>query len=197
MFKNTLKHLAVSVALEDEATVVVAVEKEYVWYGILENPKELNAALTNQTQSQSNMRASKGQSRVRMVIAPEQKPEYVLTVKANTDGDKLSRNEVSLPCTKDMWLCYRAASGESMDKIRYTFDAGDGLVWEVDHFTQADGVTPKRWVKIDLEVKKELSVFPKLPITLSSVIFSPTGKYSEKDQKSIDTLYREIFVNRL
>lgn len=192
-----LKRLGLCAALEDIANGAVSVEQEYVWYGILENPEELEKALSVESHSQSNMRAPKGQSRVRKTTVKGEESKYIITVKAHQSEDKLSSDEVSLPCSEDMWKCYRAASGESMDKIRYTFDAGDGLTWEVDVFTEADEVTPKRWVKIDLEVKEKLTVFPNLPITLSKVIFSPNKQYTEKDNKSLDTLYREVFVNRV
>lgn len=179
--------------LEDLENGQASREKEYVWYGILTNPQELQKAAGQEKQMQSSVKGKGGTIRVRQTIAMGQQ-RFTLTAKAYSGrGDA---REVSLPVSVDMHEIFKALSGESMDKIRYTFPIeGTELKWEVDVFIDAKG-NPKQWVKIDLEVPEETNEFPPLPVTLSEMIFGGNEEYTPEQKAKLDQLYATVFTNK-
>lgn len=183
-------------ALEELATGKAGKEKEYVWYGQIVDFKELDKATKVIKQSQSNMRGSNGTSRIRRVIDESGQVNYYLTCKNYTGVGEC--DEVTQPTTKDMWLAYRGATGESMDKIRYEFPiGGTDLIWEVDVFTDLEFGEKRVWCKVDLEVSADMPELPALPIKLDNIIFSPVKQYSPSEDKIIKGLYANEFVNKL
>lgn len=183
------------VALEEEKEDgTVAKEKEYVWYGRILDMNELQKAVSTEKQMQSNMRGPNGSSRVRNRLK-DGIQSYILTCKNYTGSGEC--DEVSQHTTKDMWLAYRGASGESMDKIRHVYPIeGTDLKWEVDVFIGLDGKM-KEWCKIDLECSQDMTEFPPLPIQLSDVIFHPQKKYTPEQDKKVKELYATLFTNKL
>lgn len=183
-----------NVGLEDLENGTASREKEYVWYGRLTNPEELQKAAKQETQKQSSVKGKGGTIRVRETVAMGQL-RFTLTAKAYSGrGDA---EEVSLPVSKDLHEVFKAIAGESMDKIRYTFPIeGTELKWEVDVFIDAQG-NPKDWVKIDLEVPAATNEFPPLPITLADMIFGGNEEYTPEQKAKLDQLYSTVFTNKL
>lgn len=193
--RNPFKMLAqLNAALEDNVDGNATREKEYVWYGRLTNPEELQKAVGQEVQKQSSLKGKGGTIRVRETTNNGQ-ISYTLTAKAySARGDA---NEVSLPVSKDMYEIFKTLTGESMDKIRYTFPIeGTELKWEVDVFIDAQG-NPKDWVKIDLEVPEETKEWPPLPITLGEMIFGGNAEYTPEQKIKLDGLYATVFTNKL
>lgn len=161
---NTTLSGRVRPAVEDLTDGKKHAEREAVWYGRVLDFSELDGAKGIEVQRQSAVLAKNGIIRVRKsTINGEVK--YVLTAK-NFEGAGL-RSEVSVGVTQDMHEVFMKATGQSMDKTRYTFDAGGGLTWEVDIFTDLDG-NNKPWCKIDLE--NPPAELPPLPIKLADVV---------------------------
>jgi CYTH domain-containing protein len=181
-------------ALEDMENGQISREKEYVWYGRLSNPEELKKAAGQETQKQSSLKGKGGTIRVRQTVGMGQQ-RFTLTAKAYSGrGDA---KEVSVPVSQDLHEVFKSISGESMDKIRYTFPIeGTELKWEVDVFIDAQG-NPKEWVKIDLEVPEETSEWPPLPVTLADMIFGGNDEYKPEDKAKLDELYATVFTNKL
>lgn len=180
--------------LEDLENGQASREKEYVWYGRLTNPQELAKATNKETQKQSAIKGKGGTIRVRETISMGQ-VRFTLTAKAYSGrGDA---QEGSVPVSKDLHEIFKSISGESMDKIRYTFPIeGSDLKWEVDVFIDAQG-NPKEWVKIDLEVPDTTSEWPPLPVTLSDTIFGGNDEYTPEQKAKLDELYANVFTNKL
>lgn len=187
--------LAFVAALEDEANGQIAREKEYVWYGKLTDPSQLQKAASQEVQKQSSVKGKTGTIRVRETTKDGQ-IEYTLTAKAYAGrGDA---EEVSSLVTKDMAEIFRKLSGESMDKIRYTFPiAGTELKWEVDVFIDTEGNTKDGWVKIDLEVPGVITEWPPLPVSLTEIIFGGNDEYTPEQKAKLDPLYASVFSNKL
>lgn len=185
---------ALRLGLEDLENGEKSREKEYVWYGRLTNPSELAKAISKETQKQSAIKGSGGTIRVRETIAMGQL-RYTLTAKAYKGfGDA---DECSVPVSKDLHEVFKAISGESMDKIRYTIPIeGSDLKWEVDVFIDAQG-NPKEWVKIDLEVPEETNEWPPLPVTLADTIFGGNNEYTPEQKAKLDELFATVFNNKL
>jgi CYTH domain-containing protein len=179
--------------LEDMENGQISREKEYVWYGRLTDSEQLKKAAGQEKQRQSSLKGKGGTIRVRETIGLGQ-VRYTLTAKAYSGrGDA---KEVSAPVSKDMHEVFKMLSGESMDKIRYTFPIeGTELKWEVDVFIDAQG-NPKEWVKIDLEVPDETSEWPPLPVTLADMIFGGNDEYTPEQKAKLDELYATVFTNK-
>lgn len=180
--------------LEDLENGQKAKEKEYVWYGRLTDVAELQKAASQETQRQSSLKGKGGTIRVRETIS-DGAARYTLTAKAYTGRGEC--DECSVPVSKDLHEVFRLLSGESMDKIRYTFPIeGTELKWEVDVFIDPQG-NPKDWVKIDLEVPAEISEWPALPVTLADTIFGGNDLYTPEQRAKLDELYATVFCNRV
>lgn len=176
-------------AMEDLVDGKTHKEKEYVWYGKVVDFSELEKATGTEQQRQSAVRCKNGIIRVRKTVK-DGEVSYVLTAKSFVGRNE--RNEVSKDVTEDMHEVFMKATGESMDKTRYFFDAGNGLTWEVDIFTDPEG-NNKPYCKIDLEVTQDLKEFPILPIKLEEVI--PPGDRTSEQQQFVDGLNMKMFVN--
>lgn len=169
-------------------------EKEYIWYGRLTNPEVLQKAARVETQKQSSLKGKGGTIRVRETTGMGQ-VRYTLTGKAYSGrGDA---DEASTPTSKDLHEVFKAITGESMDKIRYTFPIeGTDLNWEVDVFIDLQG-NPKDWIKIDLEVPDVINEFPPLPVVLADMIFGGNSEYTQEQKAKLDELYSTVFINKL
>lgn len=183
-----------NLGLEDLEDGKATREKEYVWYGRLTNTEELKKAANQETQKQSCIKGKGGTIRVRETVGMGQ-TRFTLTAKAYSGrGDA---DEGSLPVSKDLHEIFKSITGESMDKIRYTFPIeGTDLKWEVDVFIDLEG-NPKEWVKIDLEVPETITEFPPLPVTLADMIFGANEEYTQEQKTKLDELYATVFTNKL
>ncbi len=186
--------MGLNVGLEDIEDGKKRREKEYIWYGRLTNPEVLQKAAKQETQKQSSLKGKGGTIRVRETTAMGQ-VRYTLTGKAYSGrGDA---DEASTPTSKDLHEVFRAITGESMDKIRYTFPIeGTTLKWEVDVFIDAQG-NPKDWIKVDLEVPDIINEFPPLPVVLADMIFGGNSEYTQEQKAKLDELYSSVFINKL
>ena len=185
--------IGLNVGLEDIEDGKKRREKEYIWYGRLTNPEVLQKAAKQETQKQSSLKGKGGTIRVRETTALGQ-VRYTLTAKAYSGrGDA---DEASTPTSKDLHEVFRAITGESMDKIRYTFPIeGTSFKWEVDVFIDAKG-NPKDWIKIDLEVPDVINEFPPLPVVLADMIFGGNSEYTQEQKAKLDELYSTVFINK-
>lgn len=185
---------SLNLGLEDLENGQASREKEYAWYGRLTNPEVLQKAAAQETQKQSSLKGKGGTIRVRETIALGQ-VRYTLTAKAYVGlGDA---NEASTPVSKDLHEIFKAITGESMDKIRYTFPIeGTDLKWEVDVFIDAQG-NPKEWVKIDLEVPDTVTEWPPLPVVLADTIFAGNDQYTTEQRSKLDQLFATVFTNKV
>ena len=185
--------MGLNVGLEDIEDGKKRREKEYIWYGRLTNPEVLQKAAKQETQKQSSLKGKGGMIRVRETTAMGQ-VRYTLTGKAYSGrGDA---DEASTPTSKDLHEVFRAITGESMDKIRYTFPIeGTTLKWEVDVFIDVQG-NPKEWIKIDLEVPDITNEFPPLPVVLADMIFGGNSEYTQEQKAKLDELYSTVFINK-
>lgn len=202
LHRLSLKPSKLVTALEEDTTGAVGIEREYVIYGILKNPEKLKEAKDVIKQRQSALKLQNGQVRIREATE-DGVVQYILTAKSFIkDG---GRKEVSTLTSKDLYDVFRDITGESMDKIRYTFPAGVKqtnakgeeveLLWEVDVFQSIDG-KDQPWIKIDLEYYQDLDALPGLPVILEEMIFSKTGNYSEEEKAKIAELYSTMFTNK-
>ena len=182
-------HFGLKPAMEDLVDGKVHKEKEYVWYGKVEDFSVLKNAKGSEVQRQTAVKTKNGIFRVRKTVI-DGAVTYALTAKSFVGRNE--RNECSVPVGEEMHNVFMAAVGESMDKTRYFFDAGNGLTWEVDIFTDLDG-NPKPYCKIDLEVTQDLAEFPPLPIKLSEVV--PPGDRTAEQQELVNGLNSKMFVN--
>jgi CYTH domain-containing protein len=180
--------------LEDLENGQKAKEKEYVWYGRLTDVSQLQKAASQETQKQSSLKGNGGTIRVRETTGMGQ-VRFTLTAKAYSGRGEA--DEVSVPVSKDLHEVFKAITGESMDKIRYTFPIeGTELKWEVDVFIDAQG-NPKDWVKIDLETPAEMTEWPPLPVTLADEIFAGNDLYNPEEKAKLAELYSTVFTNKL
>lgn len=186
--------MGLNVGLEDIEDGKKRREKEYIWYGRLTNPEVLQKAAKQETQKQSSLKGKGGTIRVRETTAMGQ-VRYTLTGKAYSG--RSDADEASTPTSKDLHEVFRAITGESMDKIRYTFPIeGTTLKWEVDVFIDAQG-NPKDWIKVDLEVPDIINEFPPLPVVLADMIFGGNSEYTQEQKAKLDELYSSVFINKL
>ncbi len=176
-------------ALEDIADGVARKEVEAVWYGEVLDFSELEKAKGVEFQRQSAIMAKNGIIRVRKSTVGGA-VSYALTAKSFSGADE--RDEVSKEVSEDMHRVFVNATGQSMDKTRYTFDAGNGLTWEVDIFTDLDG-NNKPWCKIDLE--NPPNEYPPLPIKLGNVI--PPSNRTPEQIEFVKQLNNVMFQNKV
>lgn len=180
--------------LEDNEDGNTEKEKEYVWYGRLTNPEALQKSVKQEIQKQSSIKGKGGTIRVRETTELGQ-VRYVLTGKAYTGLGEA--DECSVAVTKDLHSVFQRITGETMDKIRYTFPIeGTDLKWEVDVFIDLQG-NPKDWIKIDLETPGSMDEFPPLPVVLGDVIFAGNGQYTPEQRAKLDELFATVFTNKL
>ncbi len=182
-------HPGLKPAMEDIADGKIHKEKEYVWYGKVVDFNELQKSTGQEIQRQSAIKCKNGIIRVRKTVK-DGSVNYALTAKAFVG--KNERDEVTQEATEEMHNVFMRATGESMDKTRYFFDAGNGLTWEVDIFTDLDG-NNKPYCKIDLEVTQDLKDFPILPIKLEEIV--PPGDRTSDQQQFVADLNSKMFVN--
>lgn len=202
LYRLALKPSKLIAALEEDTSGATGIEREHVIYGILKNPEKLKEAVAVIKQRQSAIKQKNGQVRVREATE-DGVVQYILTAKGFIkDG---GRKEVSTLTSKDLYDVFREITGESMDKIRYTFPTGVKqtnpkgeeveLIWEVDVFQNLEGMD-QPWVKIDLEYYEELDALPGLPVILEEMIFSKNGNYAEDEKAKIAELYSTMFTNK-
>lgn len=176
---------------EDIADGVKRDERESDWYGKVVDFEELKRAKGFEIQRQSGIKAKNGMVRVRKTTV-NGVVSYALTSKAFKGPGE--RDEVSEKVGESMHEVFMKATGESMDKTRYFFDAGNGLTWEVDIFTDLDG-NFKPYCKIDLEYEKRPAEWPQLPIQLTEVI-GPDNRTDEQ-LEFVRQLNSNMFQNKI
>lgn len=210
------------VSLEEQSDGKVEKEKEHVFYGRVTDFSQLLKAGAIEHQEQwevripkSSKNAASGRIRVRKTIPRQDRslgePEYVLTTKVNNDGNSGDALSVAVPTTAEGLLVFKALAPTGMIKERFTFDAGNGLKWEVDVFYKPEVIAAKDfqiavlspdmtdfsmfsdWVKIDLEVEDLGAEIPQFPIALERVVSAPYGKRTPEEEQLVTSLYENIF----
>lgn len=190
-----------SIALEEDATGVAAVETEHVFYVYITDFKQLDKAASKIHQEQweikvprTDKNATSGGIRVRLVQEGDGPKQYCLTSKVviNAEGDK---DEVTTETTADMFVHFAFLSQGGMIKDRYTFPIdGSDLVWEVDMFLKPDG-SYHNWAKIDLEVPDRNAPIPEqFPVSFSQIISGDASRRNEAESRKISELYSQFFL---
>lgn len=176
-------------------------EIEHVYYARITDFKQLEKAQSKVRQEQWEIKlpltgdnAAKGSIRVRSTKEKDKNTEYVLTSKMslNETGDKM---EVSLPTTAEQFIQFKFLAAQGMIKDRYTFDAGDGLKWEVDVFIDQDGGY-YQWCKIDFEVPNHDVKVPPFPIEIYETIDATNLERNSAQDKKVQALYDQYFLTK-
>ena len=186
---------------EDSADGSYNKEIEHVFYARITDFKQLEKAQSKVRQEQWEIKlpltkdnAAKGSVRVRSIKEKGKETEYILTSKMslNETGDKM---EVSLPTTAEQFVQFKFLASQGMIKDRYTFDAGDGLKWEVDVFIDQDGGY-YQWCKIDFEVPSHDIKVPAFPIEIYETIDATNLERDSAQDKKVQALYDQYFLTK-
>jgi CYTH domain-containing protein len=178
-------------------------EVEHVFYGKLDHPEELKNAQSALHQEQwmikvpkTDDNAGSGTMRVRCEHGYGESPRYIFTTKAKSaDGHNV---EHEVPTTSDHMELMKVLADKGMVKTRYTFPiAGSQLVWEVDVFTDEEGLAAP-YVKLDLEVPVGviLDQVPPVPVTLSDVVTGEEIKLDPVADAKVARWHDEHFLRR-
>lgn len=202
-------------ALEAAPAGVAVREVEHVFYGRLEDFKQLEKAARREFQEQWEIKVPKtdanggsGKVRVRKSQVPGSQPKFDLTtkVKMTKAGDRNSNIEVTLETTADNFLQFQVLAESGMKKVRYFFPVeATGLVWEIDLFVKDVLLTPEEcldggttifedWCKIDLEVKDKAVEVPAMPIEFAQLITAPEGQRTAEEEAQVRKLYDTAFL---
>ena len=191
------------IALEaEQATGKVNKEIEYVFYARLVDTGILEKATNKEELEQWEVRiektdenASSGRIRIRKTIENGE-TTYVMTTKTLGQyvGELKKEIEVSNPSSEDAFKQFKLFAPYGMKKTRYTLPVGQSdLVWEIDIHKLEDD-SDSEWVRIELEVEKELETVPQLPDAFQDVIYNQRGSQTEEENKLIEKLYNEVFL---
>ena len=175
------------------------IEKEYVLYAKIQDPTVLDRAESFTIQEQWEIKipktfenASSGRIRIRRndnngIVS------YILTTKTKLkEGEK----EIELVASEDAFKQFKVLAGSGMHKKRYIYPIeGTDLKWEVDVFFLED-LQMSPFVKIDLEVKQNLTKLPELPAGFTDIISNQKSKQTEEEKRRIQELYTHIFLKK-
>lgn len=178
----------------------MAIEIENVYTAKMKNTNELNKAKTRTRIEQWEV-ASAGKNPNGGIIRVRSydRKRYEMTVK-NFNAGKTGCGEVNTKIDKETFDAFKALAPIGFVKWRFTFPAGNGLVWEFDVFKDKDGEFIP-WVKIDLELTNAQTTPPEFPVELEKVFERRKGnehvKHSEEDEAFLDRLgKRFVSVNK-
>ena len=197
-----------SLATEAESSSgLVDTEIEYTYYAKLTDITFLMYAVSTEIHEQFEIKLpveNDLKSRLRIRKTTQEGLDgvkYIQTIKidqASTDVN--NSRQVAVEVTKSLYETLLAVhGGYGMRKRRYTIpacikDLSRGM-WEVDVFIDSTGKPTTPWVKIDLELPKDIQIpRPALPKAFKNAIFDhnlPT------DADMIDQLYKTYFITYL
>lgn len=162
-------------------------EIEYELYCKINDFDELKKAKSKEQQEQwtlfFNKKGVRNAIRVRKTVGKDG-TKYELTSKVKIPG--LTGDwEIETEVERKHFDIVKDLAETGMIKDRYFFPIdGTDLIWEVDVFKNLQGeIQP--WVKLDLEVHKEMATLPPTPIEGSDWILE---QYSERSPETIDKL---------
>jgi len=117
--------------------------------------------------------------------------KYVLCSKLNLP-DEAGKREVELPTNKAMFEQFKILGNTGTRKERFKIKAENGLVWEIDVYTDRTGsIHP--WVKVDLEVPNEDTPIPPFPFEFDrdEAILTQPLKRTTAEVKKLEELFSE------
>lgn len=201
-----LKYLTSSTPTVEQETPVTQIEREYCWYGIVEDFSELAKAGSIEDHEQWEIRPTEtntGCIRVRATTPIRYNHEdstshaigdtvYTMTTKVyRGQYEGVSDSiEKTIEITEDFFLSFKKIAPSGMVKRRFNFFIeGTDRKWEVDAFIDDEGGFHP-WVKVDLEVSEsEEGDVPKLPVTLTNILYS-------KDASKRKEIANKYFVRK-
>lgn len=206
MRKGVFTYVAESLEVESVTPVNVEIpngeafiEKEYVLYAKIHDPAVLEKAESFVIHEQWEIKipktfenASSGRIRVRR-IDNNGIVNYVFTTKTKLkEGEK----EVELIASEDAFKQFKVLASSGMHKKRYFYPIeGTELKWEIDVFFLED-MQMSPFVKIDLEVKENLTKLPELPTGFTDIIYNQRSKQTEEEKRRIQEFYTHIFLKK-
>lgn len=188
-----------SVALEDIADGLARLEKEFVWYGhvqdasVFEGKDYLYQEQCNFKNNDTSVRVRKQYKISGETGQQSGETEYTLTLKSKKPShDDQSCSEVTTVITKDFFEAFCQMCDEKMIKKRFEIEQ-EGFKYEIDVATQENRpVTNNDFVKIDIEVSAEQSSdsIPKEVPGIELKVTEDKEKQSEEDKQYIDNIHR-------
>lgn len=189
-----------SVAMEDDLSGNVTIEKERVFYACI-TKQALDKAVSKQVHEQWQIRFNdtdpEGTLRVRKVIDDgSDSVTFTQTVKiknkSSTPGDQ-DHLETTIEITSDMFDSIKLLSTNGMVKTRFVIQTLSGKKLEVDAFPLPSGELAN-WVKIDYEYKEGDNSDVDFPEGFTEIIDGATTDPEEK--QFISNLYDELFLRK-
>lgn len=185
-----------NLALEDIADGLARKEREFVWYGVIDDASVFTG-MSSSFQIQCNIKDDCGSVRVRKAIefneGTHTNTEYTLTVKSKTKAQDASESmEATLPTTKSFFDTFESAVDEIMVKRRYTFKQ-NGFNYEVDVATKELRLPQEGdFVKIDIEVSDVVQNddIPKEVPGVSIKVTNQKDTQTEEEKNFINEIHR-------
>lgn len=181
---------------EDASTQV---EKEREFYGKIVDERELAKATTIIKIEQygvfvehSDKNCCSAQLRVRKEVIDGEDPVYTFATKTPIEGG--GKLETEIPTNEAHFIQFMNICDSGMVYTRHVFPIeGTEMKWEIDCVETGTGGY-RETVKVDLELKGEVTEIPAFPIQLEDVIVkdnvSNTPEEREKIKNIIETLFR-------
>lgn len=205
MLNGWFRELYLSLEEANPATAVR--ELEYMFFFCIADPKVLEGIPTKAKQEQWQLLINKSQENLKGGIIRVRKSvsddgvQFTQTYKL-FDSEP-GRDEIEHEVAQEIFEAHRALCGKGQSKTRYSVaidgtdglgPGGSGLVWEIDVFRDSEGkVIP--WVKVDLEVARELKEIPKFPFDHTHAILNQRGQRTEAEDAQVRKLLDDEYCS--
>lgn len=175
-------------SLESASAADVQNEKEFTFYALLSDMKDLSIADKSERHEQWSICIDKKGHKAR--IRGIDDSEFELTTKSKISSIESLETTCEIP--KEMFQSLKKMGKDGYFKQRYYFNINSvsELTWEVDVF-HLNGGEQDCWVKIDLEIDDVTKEIPKFPVRCERVIWADDPNVTEADQRLIDQLWDE------
>ncbi len=183
------------VAMEDASTQV---EKEHEFYAKIVDERELAQASSIIKIEQygvfvphTDANCCSGQFRVRKSITDDGEPVYTFATKTPIEGGGKLETEIETNEAHFIQLMNVCDSG--MVYTRHIFPiAGTDMKWEIDCVETGTGGF-RETVKIDLEIRGEVTEIPPFPIQLENIIVKNNETNSDEERAQIKNIVETLF----
>lgn len=205
-----------TLSTEDIGTATSGVEREYVFFYKLTDPTQLFKAPLIIEQEQweialPQQEGSKYQGWIRVRSERVKNVDgckYTLALKV-AEPDVKGRKELEIEIPEDFFNVYKLLCVNGMHKTRFIMPVEgtegqfpenqlgtDSLLWEIDVFDDptTEGAAP--WVKVDLEVKGELSEIPAFPLSYSKRITNQWDERTPEEAAFIKELFSKVYTQK-
>lgn len=182
-------------AHEDASTQV---EKEYEFYAKIVDERELANAISVIKIEQygvfvphSDDNCCSGQLRVRKSITDDGEPVYTFATKTPMPGG--GKLETEIETNEAHFIQFMNICDSGMVYTRHIFPIeGSEMKWEIDCVETGTGGF-RETVKIDLEIKGEVSEIPPFPIQLENIIVKNNETNSDEERAQIKNIVETLF----